>query len=264
MKNTLWNHILTVRAQAPLVHNITNYVVMNNTANALLAVGASPIMSHASQEMEEMVALCHALVINIGTLDEGRVASMLQAARHAQSIQKPWVLDPVGAGATSYRNRTLEQLLALRPTAIRGNASEILALVHANQMQTKGVDSTAQSQDAIEAAQRLHQQTGAIVGVSGATDFVVSDSSVIQIHNGSPVMTRVTGLGCSATALIGAFLGIIDDKREAVTAAIALLSIAGEIAEKMSTGPGSLQINLIDKLYNLTADEFKDHLRIEV
>jgi hydroxyethylthiazole kinase len=263
MKTTLWNHILAVRAQAPLVHNITNYVVMNNTANALLAVGASPIMAHARQEMDEMVALCHAVVVNIGTLDEVWVDAMLQAARQAHHLNKPWVLDPVGAGATAYRDQVLAQLIALRPTAIRGNASEILALAHANPSQTQGVDSTAQSQDALLAAQTLHEQTGAVIGISGATDFIVSGQSVVKLHNGTPLMTRVTGLGCTATALIGAFLAVVENKTEAVVAACALLSIAGELAEKSSAGPGSLQMNLLDKLHNLTAAEFEATLRIE-
>ncbi|WP_372796160.1 hydroxyethylthiazole kinase [Pontiella sp.] len=263
MKNHLWKHILAVRTQSPLVHNITNYVVMNNTANALLAIGASPIMAHAREEIDEMVALCGALVVNIGTLDHAWSDAMLKAGHRAQSLEKPWILDPVGAGATSYRDQILSRLVALRPTAIRGNASEILALAKANQSRTKGVDSTAQSEEALDAAKALHELTGAVVGISGETDFIVSDQPVIQIHNGTPLMTRVTGLGCSATALIGAFLAVTENKTEAMTAAIALLSIAGELAEKISDGPGSLQMKLLDKLYNLTEDEFKNTLRIE-
>ncbi len=263
MKNSLWKHILAVRAHAPLVHNITNHVVMNNTANALLAIGASPIMAHARQEMDQMVALSNVLVVNIGTLDDVWVDAMLQAARQAQTLNKPWVLDPVGAGATSYRDQVLTQLIALHPTAIRGNASEILALAHSNQNQTKGVDSTAQSQEALTAARALHELTGADIGISGATDFIVSDQPIVQVHNDTPLMTRVTGLGCTATALIGAFLAVVKNKTEAMVAATALLSVAGELAEKTSSGPGSLQMNLLDKLYNLTAAEFENTLRIE-
>ncbi|MDF7809137.1 hydroxyethylthiazole kinase [Pontiellaceae bacterium B12219] len=263
MKNILWEHILAVRTQSPLVHNITNYVVMNNTANALLAIGASPIMAHAREEIDEMVALCNVLVVNIGTLDDVWVDAMLQTARQARILNKPWILDPVGAGATAYRDQVLSELIALRPTAIRGNASEIMALAKANQSKTKGVDSTAQSQDALAAAQVLHELTGVVVGISGETDFIVSAQPVIQIHNGTPLMTRVTGLGCSASALIGAFLAVVENKTEAMTAAVALLSVAGELAEKTSNGPGSLQMNLLDKLYTLTEDEFKNTLRIE-
>jgi hydroxyethylthiazole kinase len=258
MQNIIWKHILAVRTNAPLVHNITNHVVMNNTANALLAIGASPIMAHARQEIDQMVELSQVLVVNIGTLDEVWGDAMLQAARQAQTLNKPWVLDPVGAGATSYRDQVLAQLIALRPTAIRGNASEILALAHSNRSQTKGVDSTAQSQEALTAARTLHELTGAVVGISGATDFIVSDQPVVQVHNGTPLMTRVTGLGSTATALIGAFLAVVENKTEAMVAATALLSVAGELAEKMSSGPGSLQMNLLDKLYNLTATEFEN------
>ncbi|MDF7802025.1 hydroxyethylthiazole kinase [Pontiellaceae bacterium B1224] len=263
MKTILWKHILAVRTQSPLVHNITNYVVMNNTANALLAIGASPIMAHAREEIDEMVALCSSLVVNIGTLDHAWSDAMLQAARRARALKKPWVLDPVGAGATAYRDKVLSHLIGLRPTAIRGNASEILALANANQSKTKGVDSTAQSSEALDAAQALHELTGAVIGISGETDFIVSDQPLVQIHNGTPLMTRVTGLGCTATALIGAFLAVTENKTEAMAAATALLSIAGELAEKISNGPGSLQMNLLDKLYNLTADEFDNTLRME-
>jgi len=263
MRNIIWKHILAVRAHAPLVHNITNHVVMNNTANALLAIGASPIMAHARQEMNEMVALCNALVINIGTLDDVWVDAMLKAARQAHILNKPWILDPVGAGATIYRNQVLAQLIDLRPTAIRGNASEILALAHANRSQIKGVDSTAQSQEALTAAQTLHELTGAVVGISGATDFIVSNQALVQVYNDTPLMTRVTGLGCSATALIGAFLAVVENKTEAMVAATALLSVAGELAGNISNGPGSLQMNLLDKLYNMTVSEFKNTLRIE-
>ncbi len=263
MQNILWKHILAVRAHAPLVHNITNYVVMNNTANALLAIGASPIMAHARQEMDQMVALCHVLVANIGTLDEVWGDAMLQAARQAQTLNKPWILDPVGAGATSYRDQVLTQLIALRPTAIRGNASEILALAHANRSQTRGVDSTAQSQEALTAAQALRELTGAGIGISGATDFIVLDQPIMQVHNDTPLMTRVMGLGCTATALIGAFLAVVENKTEAMVAASALLSVADELAERISSGPGSLQMNLLDKLHNLTAAEFENTLQIE-
>ena len=139
MKEQLWHAIQSVKQNSPLVHNITNYVVMNNTANALLAAGASPIMAHAHPEVEDMVALCGATVINIGTLSEYWVTSMLKAATKAHAIGKPWVLDPVGAGATTYRDETVAQLLDYKPTVIRGNASEIMALAKASQTKTKGL-----------------------------------------------------------------------------------------------------------------------------
>lgn len=263
MENNLWKHIVTVRQESPLVHNITNYVVMNNTANALLAAGASPIMAHAKSEVEEMVAISHALVVNIGTLDEYWVESMILAARKAKSLKKPWILDPVGAGATSYRDNVLSELLILKPTVIRGNASEIIALSKANITATKGVDSTAKSDEAIEAAENLVRNYGSIVCISGETDIIINGNDKIFLKNGHEMMTKVTGLGCTASALIGAFIGVIENKTEAVVAAMSLLSISGQLAANKSAGPGSLQLHIIDKLYNITEEEFSADLKLD-
>ena len=262
MENNLWKHIVQVRDTSPLVHNITNYVVMNNTANALLAVGASPIMAHAKSEVEDLVTISHSLVVNIGTLDEYWSESMLLAAKKANSLKKPWILDPVGAGATSYRDIVLSQLLMLNPTVIRGNASEIIALAKSNITATKGVDSTAKSNEAIEAAENLVRNYGSIVCISGETDIIINGNEKIVLKNGHPMMTKVTGLGCTASAIIGAFINVIENKTEAVAAAMSLLSISGELAAVQSLGPGSLQLKIIDKLYNITEAEFSDHLKL--
>ncbi|WP_185117073.1 hydroxyethylthiazole kinase [Chryseobacterium phocaeense] len=264
MEKILWELVQLVRQQSPLVHNITNYVVMNNTANALLAAGASPIMAHAKSEIQEMIGIAHSVVVNIGTLDEYWSESMVMAAETAHSTGKPWVLDPVGAGATSFRDQVLNQLLQYQPTVIRGNASEIIALVKANTTVTKGVDSTAQSNEAVDAARSLVEQYKTIVCISGETDIILADQKEIFIRNGHPLMTRVTGLGCSATALTGAFIGITEDKVSAVAAAMALIGIAGELAAEESKGPGSLQVNLIDRLYTMTEQEFFNRLKIEL
>lgn len=263
MKESLWNSIVSVRKNAPLVHNITNYVVMNTTANALLAIGASPIMAHAHPELEDMVAISGALVVNIGTLDEYWVNSMLIAAKKAQQLGKPWVLDPVGAGATAFRDDTVAKLLEYKPTVIRGNASEIMALAKVGQSKTKGVDSIYESTEAIEAAQWLNTHTSSVICISGATDVIISGNKKIFINNGHTLMQQVTGLGCTATAIIGAFIANEKDVFYATTAAMALLGIAGEIVQKISSGPGSLQLHILDKLYNLTEKEFYTHLRIE-
>nr|WP_293842130.1 hydroxyethylthiazole kinase [uncultured Arsenicibacter sp.] len=264
MVNKLWDHIQFVRDQSPLVHNITNFVVMNNTANALLAVGASPIMAHAHPEVKDMVSICQAVVINIGTLDEYFVKSMKMAAGQANALGKPWVLDPVGAGATPFRDEVLSELLALHPTVIRGNASEIMALAKANQTVTKGVDSTAESNEAIDAARFLQETYGAVVCISGATDIIVGSGQTIFLKNGHPLMTKVTGLGCSATAVIGAFIAVIPDKTEAVAAAMALFSLAGELASQTAAGPGSLQVQLLDQLHSLSEAGFKQQLTISL
>jgi len=262
MKELLFEHITSVREQAPLVQNITNYVVMNNTANALLAVGASPIMAHAHPEMQSMQAICQALVINIGTLDEYWVESMILAVAAANQNNKPWILDPVGAGATAYRDEVLSELLALKPTAIRGNASEILALAKHNTTATKGVDSTSSSLEAIEAAQFLNKEYGALVVISGAVDIVVSEESVDQLKNGDALMTKITGMGCSATAILAAFIAVIPNKKEAALAATSLMAVAGELAAKSSQGPGSLQMHLLDKLHSITKEEYINTVKI--
>lgn len=263
MKESLWNSILSVRKNAPLVHNITNYVVMNTTANALLAIGASPIMAHAHPEVQDMVSLSGVLVINIGTLDEYWVKSMLLAASKAHKQGKPWVLDPVGAGATAYRDSVIAQLLEYMPTVIRGNASEIMALAKVSQSKTKGVDSTHESTEALDAAQWLNKNVGSIVCVSGAVDVIVSGYKKILISNGHPMMQQVTGLGCTATAMIGAFIAVEADTFKATAASMALLAISGQLAQKQGQGPGSLQLHMLDKLYNITQEEFYTHLAIE-
>lgn len=262
MENNLWNYIQSVKKLSPLVHNISNFVVMNNTANALLAVGASPVMAHAKSEVKEMVAIANALVINIGTLDEYWSESMLTAAEEASRLKKTWILDPVGAGATAYRDEILAKLLEFKPTVIRGNASEIIALVKANKTVTKGVDSTAESNEAINAAKYLVESRECIICISGATDIIIDEKETYFVENGHALMTKITGLGCSASAIVAAFAGIADNKTEGTVAAMTLLGIAGELSEKISHGPGSLQMNILDKLYNLSKPEFFKNVKV--
>ncbi|WP_417558756.1 hydroxyethylthiazole kinase [Mesoflavibacter zeaxanthinifaciens] len=263
MERTLWNHIQSIKKQSPLIHNITNYVVMNNTANALLAVGASPVMAHAKSEIKDMVNIADAVLINIGTLDEYWVESMLITAKTAHTLNTPWVLDPVGAGATPYRDDILQKLLQYRPTVIRGNASEILALAEFNTTTTKGVDSTVLSNDAVQAALDLVNKYGTVICISGATDIILNSSrQTYFVKNGHSMMTKVTGMGCTASALIAAFIAVIEDKTAATMAAMALLGIAGELSERQSTGPGSLQTNILDKLYAISETEFNGQLNV--
>lgn len=265
MKEQLWKNILSVREKSPLVHSITNYVVMNNTANALLAAGASPIMAHAHAEMKDMVSIVGALVVNIGTLDEYFVKSMHMAIEQANAMKKPWVLDPVGAGATPYRNDVLIELLSLKPTVIRGNASEILALASRHAAVTKGVDSTHHSTDAVDAAVTLNQHYGSVVCISGSTDIVIDKGRMLMISNGHKMMTRVTGLGCTATALTGAMIAVRpEDAFEATASAMALLGIAGELAAEKSEGPGSLQMHLLDALYAINQKQFTNMLKLDI
>jgi hydroxyethylthiazole kinase len=251
-----------LRKVGPVVHNITNYVVMNNTANALLAVGASPVMAHAQEEMADMVAIASALVINIGTLSKEWVKSMFLAAEHAAKRGIPIVIDPVGAGATPYRTSTVRELLAaVKPAIIRGNGSEIMATC-GERAQTKGVDSGAASNDAVAAAKALNESTGAVICVSGATDYIVSASGVSKIANGHPMMTRVTGLGCTATALCGAFAAVNRTYAQAAAQAMVVMGVAGEMAAEGAEGPGSLQVRFLDALYKLDGETIEKHIRL--
>ncbi len=259
---TLWQDLQLIRETAPLIHNITNYVVMNNTANALLALGASPVMAHALEEVEDMVKLAGALVINIGTLSKNWIEAMQKAMWSAKQLNKPIVFDPVGAGATPYRTLKVDSIFSITtPNVIRGNASEISAISNLIST-TKGVDSTQTSETAIASAKTLAEKHQCTVVISGAKDFVISDRQVFCIENGHPMMARVTGMGCTATALIGAFLAVNSDYAIASAHAMAVMGIAGEIAAEKSAGPGSLQVNFLDTLYNLAIKDIESRWKL--
>ena len=264
MNEQLWKIREKVRDTSPLVHNITNYVVMNTTANALLAIGASPVMAHAEDEVQDMVQIASSLVINIGTLSPNWVNAMKLALKKANQLNKPVVvLDPVGAGATQYRNQVLAELLSIgKFSVIRGNASEIMALA-STQHKTRGVDSSASSENAETAAKFLNEKYGSVVCISGAIDYIIAKDKLVKINNGHSLMPKVTGMGCTATALIGAFIGTSEDIFDSVVAAMAMMGIAGELAAAVSKGPGSLQMNFLDKLHNMTEEEFIRTIRIE-
>jgi hydroxyethylthiazole kinase len=260
----LWQDLQRIRAEAPLVHNITNYVVMNTTANSLLAIGASPVMAHAIEEVADMVGIARALVLNIGTLSTPWIDAMFAAGEAARRRSLPIVLDPVGSGATPLRTATAARLVReIRPTIIRGNASEIRSLVFAEQG-TKGVDSMHRPEETLEAAHALSETCGSTVVVSGAVDLIVTGSQVIRVANGHPMMPRVTGLGCAATALTGAFAAVNPSPADAAANAMALMGIAGEIAGERSAGPGSFQVNFLDALYLIRETDIKDRLQMRV
>jgi hydroxyethylthiazole kinase len=265
--NDLWTDIEAVRAQAPLVHSITNFVVMAFNANVLLAAGASPVMAHAHEEVEAMVGIAQSLVLNIGTLEPAWVHSMLLALKAANARGIPVVLDPVGAGATPYRNQTLEALLAAgTPTVIRGNGSEIMSTAGAA-IQTKGVDSSAAASDALGAARALAERTGGTVCVSGEIDHILDAAGRhATLGNGHVWMTRITGVGCSLTALVGAFCAVQPDAWRATLAAAALMSVAGELAAEQAQaqgrGVGTMAALLIDGLQQLSQDEFLSRVRL--
>ena len=256
-------NLTTLRDQKPLIHNITNFVVMNFTANALLAFGASPVMAHAPEEVEEMVALAGALVLNIGTLTHPWVESMLKAGKKANELNIPIVLDPVGAGATTFRTSTAMKLTeALSINVIRGNASEVLSLAGGDSL-TKGVDAVHGVDEAEEAAVALSRKLGATLAITGPVDLVTNGERVLRVFNGDKRMGYVTGTGCVATALIGAFLAVDGDSLEATATALAAYGLAGEAAAAFSKGPGSFHPALLDALFNLDSKKLSNKIKIK-
>jgi len=269
LSSDVWSDVIAVRERSPMVHNITNLVVANFNANVLLAAGASPVMAHAHEEVADMVGIAQALVLNIGTLDPYWIESMRLALLAANSRGIPVVLDPVGAGATAYRNQSIELLLSTAlPTVIRGNGSEIMSVAGAD-VRTRGVDSSAGAQDAVGAAQALVARTRGVVCVSGPTDHILDGQRRrASLSNGHEWMTRITGVGCSATALVGAFCAVQPDPWRATVAAMALLGVAGEVASEkvmaLGGGVGSLQTALLDELQRLDAKTFEQRLTMDV
>ena len=265
----VWADVLAVRAQRPLVHSITNLVVMNFNANVLLAMGASPVMAHAHEEVADMAAIAQALVLNIGTLEPYWIEGMKLALRVAGERGIKTVLDPVGAGATSYRNHSISALLDVAmPSVIRGNASEIMS-VAGSAAQTRGVDSGAAVADSLQYARDLATRTGGVVCVSGPVDHVLdAQGRHASLSNGHEWMTRITGVGCSATALVGAFCAVQPDAWRATLSAMAYLGVVGEVAtqhvQAHGGGVGSLQIALLDQLQLLDEATFERRLKLEV
>jgi hydroxyethylthiazole kinase len=257
-----WTLLSHVRQRAPLVQNITNFVAMDTAANAVLAVGASPAMVHAVEEVAEFVAVADALTINIGTLSAAWVDSMRLAADTAARLRKPWVLDPVGVGATSFRRKIAAELLERRPTIVRGNASEIIALAGLAQARQKGVDSAQSTDEAEASALALARASGGTVVVTGAIDLVTDGTRAIRIANGHPLMTRVTALGCALTAVTGAFAAVEPDAPRAAAAATAIFGLAGEIAARTARGPGSLRVALMDALHRLDETTVRSGVRV--
>jgi hydroxyethylthiazole kinase len=220
-------------------------------------------MAHAIEEVEEMTGCARALVINIGTLSASWVEAMVKACMEAGRRAIPIVLDPVGSGATRFRTAVVQRLLReVPPTIIRGNASEIRSLVHAEH-RTKGVDSTHATEEILDAAQALSRSFHCVVSVSGATDVIVRGDSMIRVSNGHPMMPRVTGMGCTATALTGAFAAVNPSPFRAAAHAMALMGIAGEMAAERSPGPGSFQMNFLDALHLLQQSDVEQRLRMD-
>jgi hydroxyethylthiazole kinase len=255
-------NLLMVRRNKPLIHNITNFVVMNFTANVLLAAGASPVMAHASEEVEEMVSFAGALVLNIGTLTPRWIDSMLKAGTRANALNVPVILDPVGSGATALRTGSAKRLMeALSIQVVRGNASEVLSLAKAGS-RTKGVDSVHSVDEAADAAIPLARELDTILAITGEVDLVTDGARICMIHNGHPLLGRVTGTGCAATALMGAFLAVDKDPFTAAVTALAYFGLAGEKAAEFASAPGSFQVALLDSLYSIDEKEMEKGAKI--
>jgi hydroxyethylthiazole kinase len=251
--------LAAIRERKPLVHQITNYVVMNETANATLALGALPVMAHAIEEVEELASIAGALVLNIGTLSKHWIDAMLLAATAANRADVPVVLDPVGAGATRLRTETAKSILTEAEIAVvRGNAAEVATLT-GRQAEIRGVESIGSTDSGAELAKVAASTLGCVVAVTGPVDHVSDGERVVAVANGHELLATVTGTGCMASAITGCFLAVAPDRPlEAAAEALVAFGVAGEDAAHGAKGPGTFHVNLYDALYNLdpgTLDE---------
>lgn len=252
MQSSFFSDLLVLRSQSPLVYNLTNTVAASFTANALLALGASPIMSNAIKEADELCDASASLVLNIGTLDDNQLHLMRYAGQRMHTLKRPIILDPVGAGATTYRTDAAQELIRIcHPTIIRGNANEISSLVNPSLCSSHGVDATISSSAAVESAKTLSLQTNAIVVISGQSDYITDGHITEVVTGGTVLQTRITAMGCTATAITAAFAAIQPDPMRACVDAMQVMSLAAERAQERTQGPGTLAAAFIDELYLL-------------
>jgi hydroxyethylthiazole kinase len=252
-----------IHERRPLVHQITNYVVMNETANATLALGALPVMAHAPEEVEEMAAAASALVLNIGTLSAPWVEAMLLAGKAANRAHVPVVLDPVGAGATRFRRESAERILGeMKVSVLRGNAGEIASLA-GHEAEVRGVDSISVAVPPDRIASSAAKLFGCVAAVSGPIDYVSDGDEVLAVKNGHPLMTLVTGTGCMATAMVACFVAVKQlDPLAAAAEALAAFGVAGEDAAAGAKGPGTFHVALYDALHDLDPETLDRRVRI--
>lgn len=250
-----------VRNEKPLIHNITNVVVTNFTANGLLALGASPVMAYAAEEVAEMAAMAGSLVLNIGTLNSTVVDSMLIAGKAANEHGVPVILDPVGAGATAFRTDTALRLMEeLEISIIRGNAAEI-ANVAGEKWDIHGVDAGEAAGDVIALAVSAAKKLNTVVALTGKDDIITDGRATVIVHNGHPILTKVTGTGCLLTSVIGAFAAVEKNPLTAAAAAIVTYGVAAERAAEKSAekGAGSFQIEFLNQLYKVNEDDIQNY-----
>ncbi|WON75837.1 hydroxyethylthiazole kinase [Serratia sp. UGAL515B_01] len=246
------------KKHAPLIHCLTNEVVQELTANVLLALGASPAMVVEPQEAAQFSRVADALLVNIGTLHQSRAEAMLAAIDAANQAKKPWVLDPVAVGGLEYRTRFAQHLLTLRPAAIRGNASEVMAL-SGLPTQGRGVDSQDDPLEALPAARALALSSGAIVAVSGAVDYITDGERDWAFTGGDPLMTRVVGTGCVLSAVVTAFCCLPGERLDNVATACRVMALCGERATASCSGPGSFTAAFLDVLYQLREEDLSSN-----
>lgn len=262
--NAICKTFKNVRKKNPVVHNITNLVVTNTTANALLAVGASPVMAHAIDEVADMVGIASSLVLNIGTLEPSLIEAMIAAGQAANAKKIPVILDPVGAGATPLRTNSVIRIMdKVNVSILRGNASEI-SIIGGYGGTVKGVDSAGIHDDLDKKAYKIAQQFHTVIAITGQTDYISDGTRLARVHNGHQLLTAVTGTGCIASALTGAFATVQNDYFMAAAAALGCYGVAAEMAAKNAAGPGSFQVALFDSLYNLEEKDLLNNLRVEI
>lgn len=263
IKQRVASDLAVIRANRPLIHQITNYVVMNETANMTLAVGALPVMAHAHEEVEEMVAMAGALVLNIGTADPYWIESMLLAGREAMRAGVPVILDPVGAGATTFRTENARRLLdELDIAVVRGNAGEIGALGEAGG-EVRGVESVGDVAALPDVAAAFARANAVTVAVTGAQDIITDGSRTALVKNGDPAMACITGSGCMSTTVIGCFLAVEEDPFLAAVAGLTVFGLAGEAAAKTAVGPGTFHAALYDAVTKVDAKTVLEYAEVE-
>ncbi|WP_420123743.1 hydroxyethylthiazole kinase [Nakamurella sp.] len=252
--------LATLRERSPLVQCLTNIVVAQWTANVLLAVGAAPAMVDNPEEAGAFARIAGGVLVNLGTPYADTTAAMEQAVAGATAAGTPWVLDPVAAGALAWRTGIARTLLDERPTVLRGNASEVMALTGG--AGGKGVDSVDTPEAALDAAVELAGRHGTVVAISGPVDHLTDGNRVVRVANGHPLLTRVTGVGCALGAMIAGFAAVVPDPLLAAVAATATLTVAGDRAAAAADGPGTFAVALLDRLALLTPDELADRVRL--
>ena len=267
IKNNIWNIFQKVRKENPLIQNITNFVVMPYTANILLAAGASPIMSNITDEFKDLYKATKAISINIGMLDPLWEKNIIESLKIAKEYGLPLVFDPVGSGATKYRTNFSKKIIKkFNIKVVRGNPSEILSLSPSldinNHSGSKGVDSCIKSEQVLEHAKIIAKTYNTIIALTGKNDYVTDGEQIYKLSNGSVLMQKVIGMGCALSSFIASFIAVEKNDFDAVVAAVAVYGVAGQLAERISSGPGSFQQNFIDVLYNLKKKDFVDNLVI--